>query len=314
MAGQPVLKIVRTPELCIIVTVSQWRDGIWRSIPASRRAKPAPANCSYILRPPISRRPTNSSTMTAFPCFRLWQFGGGLIALFVAAFPDAQTQTTAKVDAPINPTVSGTLAGDGKNAAMVAPPDEPVLFVDLEGDIPIAKLLALARRPEQNSARTGYDEVRCEALRLLVEQPKGPSLGEKAIKDALLAALSAEQPQVRNAGAIALAKRGYRSEIPQLFSMLEADPQAFLHFFRALESSPKDLHPLDLFRKGLHSPKAAARAAVAEAASLCRAKALTSELQHLIESDTDSSVRDQAAIALALPGGRGMGDALPRPR
>jgi HEAT repeat protein len=252
--------------------------------------------------------------MTAFPCLRLWQFGAGLIAMFVAAFADAQTQTTAKVDAPVKPAVSGMFPGDGKDAPLVSPADEPVLFVDLEGDIPIAKLLALARRPEQNSARTGYDKVRCEALRLLVEQPKGPSLGEKAIKDALLAALSAEQPQVRNAGAIALARRGYRSEIPRLFSMLEADPQAFLHFYRALESPQKDPPPLALFRKGLHSPNAAARAAVAEAACLCRAKALTSELQHLTESDTDSSVRDQAAIALALLGVRGMEDALLRLR
>jgi HEAT repeat protein len=139
-------------------------------------------------------------------------------------------------------------------------------------------------------------------------------LGEKAIKEALLAALSAEKPQVRKAGAIALARRGYRSEIPRVFAILEADPQAFLHFYRTLESPQKGPLPLVLFRKGLHSPNAAARTAVVEAIGLCRAKALTSDLQQLIESDTDASVRDQAAIALALLGVRDSGDALLRLR
>jgi HEAT repeat protein len=190
---------------------------------------------------------------------------------------------------------------------------EPVLFIPLERGAPLAHLVALANRSAITSARTGYDDVRCEALRLLGEQPKWARVREKAIKDALLAALSAEQPQIRNAGAAALGRRGYSSEVVTLFARLEADPEPLVHFFRALKSPEKD-PPVEPLRKGLYSANPAARAVCAEVVGLCRAKRLTQELKELIESDTDPGVRDQAAIALALLGARDSRDALLRLR
>lgn len=198
-------------------------------------------------------------------------------------------------------------------AALTAWADEPVLFIPLERSAPLANLVALAKRPEEANARAGYDEVRCEALRLLSLQPKGAPDREKAIKDALLMALSAKQPQVRNAGAAALAKRGYRSEIGGLFSRLEADPEALVYFYRALES-PQREPPVALLRAGLQSSSAAARAAVAEVVGLCRVKALAGVLERFIDSDTDPAVRDQAAIALSLLGARDSRGALLRLR
>jgi HEAT repeat protein len=191
--------------------------------------------------------------------------------------------------------------------------DEPVLFIPLAPSAPLAHLVALARRPAISSARTGYDDVRCEALRLLGERPKGTPVREKAIKDALLAALSAEQPQIRNSGAAALGRRGYRSELGRFFAGVEADPEPLVHFYRALDSPQKN-PPVEMLRKGLHSASAPARAAFAEVVGVCHIKALTGELKQLIESDTDPGVRDQAAIALALLGARDSRAALLRLR
>lgn len=190
---------------------------------------------------------------------------------------------------------------------------EPVLLVPLERGAPLAKLLALARRPGETDVRNGYDKARCEALRLLAEQPQGTPAREQAIKDALLAALSAGQTEIRKAGAAALGQRGYRSEVGRLFSSLETDPQALVHFYRALES-PQKKPPVERLRQGLRSASAPARAAVAEVVGLCRVQVLAGELERFIDSDPDSAVRDQAAIALALLGARDSRNALIRLR
>jgi hypothetical protein len=197
--------------------------------------------------------------------------------------------------------------------AVVSRAGEPALYIPLQRDTPLAQLIALATRSEEANSGKGYDSARCEALSLLAQQPKVPPRREKAIKEALLAALSARQPQVRNGGAAALARRGYRSESARLFSQLDTDPEPLAHFYRAIESPEKD-PPIARLRRGLRSTKPRARAVIAEIVGLCRVKAMAGELERSMDAETDAEARDQLAIALTLLGGRDSKDALLRLR
>lgn len=159
-------------------------------------------------------------------------------------------------------------------------------------------VIVWATPDEQPDGRDGYDNGRAMAIRQLRGWPKTTAEDEARIAAALLKCLHSSNGNARNDGAFALGDRNHSEVIPLIFELGEKDPGLISIFFACYTGYRKVEPPIDLFRKGLGSKNPVTKQAILSAIRSCKAVALRTEIEALLESDSSDDVRDDAASTL----------------
>jgi HEAT repeat protein len=140
------------------------------------------------------------------------------------------------------------------------------------------------------------------AIRQLGVRPAASPEEETKITATLGKLLSDNDRRLHHVAAWALGERGKIEFVPQLFAVMESEPQLFRSFYLARLNRGGGGPPEEMLRAGLLSRVDTVRENIVDLIGLYRAATFRQEVENLLDRDPSGFVRRQAAFALARIG------------